>query len=79
MLESQLILSWIKTGEDRGMVKKARADVLRVIAVRLEDPVPEDLVIAVEETCDAKILSEWLVAAATIPSIAKLRKAMKKS
>jgi hypothetical protein len=79
MLESQLILGWLKQGEERGAVKSARANVLRVIAARLEDPVPEDLTLAVEGTNDPSILSEWLVAAATCASIGELRKAMKKT
>ena len=78
MLESQLILGWMKQGNEKGRVENARADVLRIIAARLEDPVPEELMLAVEGTNDGAILSGWLVAAATVPSITELRKTMKR-
>jgi hypothetical protein len=79
MVESQLILGWLKQGNEQGRVENARANVLQVIAVRLEDPVPEDLMLAIEGTNDPSILSEWLVVAATSKSIGELRKAMKKT
>ena len=78
MLESQLILGWMKQGEDRGLVKKARADVLRIIAARFQNPVPEDLMLAIEGTNDESILEAWLVEAATTASIANLLKTMKR-
>ena len=78
MLESQLILGWMKQGEDRGAVKKARSAVLRVIAARFQDPVPEDVMLAIEGTNDESILEAWLVEAATTATIADLRKTMKR-
>ena len=77
MLESQLILGWMKQGEDRGLVKKARSALLRVIAVRLQNPVPEDLMLAIEGTNDESILDQWFNDALLAPSITDLRKTMK--
>ena len=78
MLESQLILGWMKQGKEQGLVEKARSDVLRIIAARFQNPVPEDLMLAIEGTNDESILRGWLVEAATTASIAHLLKTMKR-
>ena len=77
MLESQLILGWMKKGEDRGVVKTAREFVIGLIGLRFGDPIPEDLMLAVEGTNDPAILKQWNILAATADSLAQIRKAMK--
>jgi hypothetical protein len=77
MVESQIVLGWLKRGEDRGEVKSARKFVLSLIRRRFGGPVPEDLALAVEGTNDPHILEEWNLLAGTVGSLAELRKAMK--
>ncbi len=50
MRESNLINSWIREGEDRGLLRMARANLLTLVQ-RLEDPVPESMArLLVEES-----------------------------
>ena len=77
MLESQLILGWMKQGEDRGLVKKARSLLQEVIRTRLQDPVPEDLFLAIEGSNDLNILDQWFKLALRVTNLGELRKAMK--
>ena len=79
MLESQIVLGWLKRGEDRGVVKKAREDLLEVIRAQLEDPVPEDLYLAIEGTNDPEMLDRWFKLALRVEEISELWKAMKQS
>jgi hypothetical protein len=50
-------------GEVRGEVKRARADVLRILQKRLGSPVPEPIRLAIEGTNDLALLDSWLDAA----------------
>ena len=77
MLESQIVLGWLKRGEDKGRVENAREFVIGLIAMRFGDPIPEDLMLAVEGTNDPVILKQWGFLAATADSLAHIRKAMK--
>ena len=79
MLESQIVLGWLKRGEDKGRVETAREVLLEVIRTRLEDPVPEDLFLAIEGTNDPDILRRWFKLALRVDEISELWKAMKKS
>jgi hypothetical protein len=63
--ESQLILGWKREGMLEGEVKTRRGDVLKVLQVRLANPVPEPVRVAVEGTNDPDILGRWLELAAT--------------
>jgi hypothetical protein len=77
MRESQYIKSWERVGEERGELHKQRANLLKAIKLRLEDPVPESIRLAVEGTNDMSKLETWYEAALTVATIAELRKAMK--
>jgi hypothetical protein len=79
MLESQIVLGWMKRGEDRGEVRKAAAFLLECIRTRLTDPVPEDLALAIEGTNDDQTLEQWFNIALQAQDISELRKAMKTS
>ncbi len=77
MKESQLILSWLREGKERGVMEAHRADVIELIRLRFQDPVPEPLRLAIEGTNDTDILRRWHRAAATSKTIEELRKEMK--
>jgi hypothetical protein len=53
MLESQLILGWSRQGEDKGEVKAGKKFVLNLIRRRFSDPVPEDLLDAMDDSVSA--------------------------
>jgi hypothetical protein len=75
MRESQLINSWIREGEDRGLLRAKRADLLKVVR-RLEDLVPESIRLAIEGTTDLDKLEKWLDAARDAKTMAELRQRM---
>jgi hypothetical protein len=77
MRESQYIKSWERVGEERGELRTKRADLLKAVQLRLEDPVSESIRMAVEGTNDLSKLETWYDAALTAESIAELRKATK--
>jgi hypothetical protein len=54
---------YLKSFEDKGRVKQARADVLRILQSRLGMPAPEPIRLAVEGTNDLGILDRWFDAA----------------
>jgi hypothetical protein len=63
MLESQVVNNWLNQGEMRGLVKKGRADLLKVLSARLPGPVPEAIRLAIEGTNDPDTLDRWFDAA----------------
>jgi hypothetical protein len=79
MLESQIVLGWLKRGKEEGVVEKGRADLCKVIRRRLADPVPEDLQLAIDGTNDPVVLEKWFDAALEVTEVGELRKAMKSS
>jgi hypothetical protein len=77
MRESQYIKSWERVGEERAELRTQRASLLRLIRVRVQDPVPDAIKLAIEGTNDLSKLESWFDAAALVGSIAELRKEMK--
>ncbi len=77
MRESQYIKSWEKVGEERAELRTKRADLLKAVELRLQDPVPEAIRLAIEGTNDVARLESWFAAALTAQTIADLRKEMK--
>jgi hypothetical protein len=73
MTESPTVNSWIHKGELQGIVKKGRADVLKVLEKKLRQPVPEAIRLAVEGTNDPATLERWLDAALEVASYAEFR------
>ncbi len=69
MQESQVILGWIKRGELQGALKVVRADLLTVVQVLLQDPVPETVRLTIEGMNDLDILERWFTAALTASSL----------
>ncbi len=55
----------------------SRANLLKVVRARLQDPVPETIRLAVEGTNDLAVLNLWFDAALAVNSLAELRNAMK--
>jgi len=79
MLESKVIGTWKRQGELKGTVESKRAYLLDVVRVRLQDPVPETIRLAVEGTNSPEILDRWFQAALRADSLAALLAAMKES
>jgi hypothetical protein len=77
MRESQYIKSWERVGEQRGELRTHRANLLTAVQLRLQDPVPEPIRLAIEGTNDLSKLDTWFEAALTVPNITELLKAMK--
>jgi hypothetical protein len=77
MRESQYIKSWERVGEQRAELRTQRANLLKAVKLRLEDPVPEPIRLAIEGTNDLSKLETWYDAALTVDTIAELRKEMK--
>ena len=77
MRELQYIKSWERVGEERAELRTKRADLLKAVKLRLQDPVSESIRMAIEGTNDLSILEAWYDAALTVETIADLRKEMK--
>jgi hypothetical protein len=77
MKESQFILRYIRRGQQEGEVRRGRADLLDCIQLRLQDPVPEEVRLAVEGTNDPDTLRRWNRVALTATSLDELRAAMR--
>jgi hypothetical protein len=59
-----------------GLIEARRADLLEVIRVRLQDPVPESVRVAIEGTNDPVTLERWFKAALAMNTLAEFRAAM---
>jgi hypothetical protein len=70
-------LSWIERGRAKGELIGARTMLLLCIRVRLVDPVPDDIALAIECANDPQILDEWFKVAIRVQDITELRNAMK--
>src|SRR5262249_12120814 len=77
MRESQYIKSWERVGEERAELRTQRANLLKAVKLRLEDPVSESIRVAIEGTNDMSKLEAWYDVALTVENIAELRKEMK--
>ncbi len=76
MKESQLVNEVKREGALEGQLKAQRTDLLKVIRVRLANPVPEPIRLAVEGTNDPETLSRWFDLALTKSSIREFAGAM---
>lgn len=77
MSESQYIKTFVLRGREEGVVIARRSDLLKAVRLRLQDPVPEPIRLAVEGTNDPDTLDRWFEVAITAGSLAELRSAMK--
>jgi hypothetical protein len=77
MSESQYIKQFELRGEERGELRGRRLALLRAVELRLKDPVPEPIRLAIEGTNDPEALERWFEAALKAGSLAELRAAMK--
>ena len=77
MRESQTIKGWMREGEELGVLRTKRGDLIELIGAHLEDPVPESIRLAIEGTNDLSRLQLWYRAALHAKNIAELRKQMK--
>jgi hypothetical protein len=75
--KSQIIEGWKREGAEEGALLSMRRAVLRLIRVRLGEPVSESIRLAVEGTNDLPTLDLWLDAAGTASTLGELRQAMK--
>lgn len=74
--ESTYIKSWELVGEQRAELRTKRADLMTAVQVRLQNPVPEAIRLAIEGTTDLGTLESWYRAALTAEKIADFRKEM---
>jgi hypothetical protein len=77
MRESQTIKGWMREGAEIAELRVMRACLLKVIRVKLEDPVPETIRLAIERTNDVSELDLWYEVALKAKSLADIRKQMK--
>lgn len=78
MIESPLIRSWFDRGHQKGVVEKARADLLDAIRLRLADPVPDDIRLAIEGTNDEVTLQGWFRSSLTCGTLADFQDKMRR-
>ena len=64
---------YLKSFEARGKVKRARADLLEGLQIRLGSPAPEPIRLAVEGTNDLDALNRWFRALFTVNSWAEFQ------
>jgi hypothetical protein len=76
MRESQTILGFIREGEEKGLLVRARADILRSIQLRFSQ-IPQDVRVAIDGTNDIDTLNRWFDSSLTTSSIEEFRAAMK--
>jgi hypothetical protein len=79
MKESQYINRWRGEGVQIGELRRARADLLEVLAARTGGPAPEAIRLAIEGTNDPDTLRRWLIAASTAGSYADFQAAMRQT
>jgi hypothetical protein len=76
MRESQYIKRWQKVGEERGALHTKREDLLEAVKLRLQNPVPDPIRLAIEGTNDLTTLDRWFKAALTSNGITEFREAI---
>jgi hypothetical protein len=74
--ESQTVLNVQKRGAAKAEVETLRATTLEVVEVRLANPVPESIRLAIEGTNDPQTLRRWHRLALTVASVKELGAAM---
>jgi hypothetical protein len=74
---SQIIEAWKREGAIIGELYARRESLLTAIRLRLADPVPEPIRLAVEATDDPAKLGRWFDAALTARTIGEMDKEMK--
>ena len=79
MKESQYINRWRGEGVQIGELRRARADLLEVLAARTGGQAPDAIRLAIEGTNDPDTLRRWLVAASTAGSYADFQAAMRQT
>jgi hypothetical protein len=72
MRQSQVVLEWLTEAE----LKRARADLIRALQVRLETEVPADLRATIEAKTDLDELTHWFDVALTTRSLEAFRTAV---
>jgi hypothetical protein len=77
MRDSQFLRGFINEGIQEGRLEEKRKTLLRVVQLRLEDPVPDDVRRAIEGTNDLDVLSRGFGAALQAGSLGDLRSSMK--
>ena len=70
-------MQYLKSFEAKGEVKRARADVLEGLALRLGSPAPEPIRLAIEGTNDLNRINRWFRALFTVNSWAEFQTLMK--
>ncbi len=75
--ESQYSKTIEARGEHKGEVKRAQADVVRILQARLKSTAPEPIRLAIEGTNDLGILDRWFEAALAAESWADFQTQMK--
>jgi hypothetical protein len=76
--ESQVILSWMDRGKQRGSAEAWRDALLKLMRSRFQDPVPEAIRLAVEGTNDPDTLGRWFDIALAAPTLAEFQAAMRR-
>ena len=77
MRESQTIKGWMREGAEIAELRTKRVDLLKAVRLRLVNPVPETIRLAVEGTNDLSRLELWYDAALTVATVGEFRKQMK--
>jgi hypothetical protein len=77
--ESQVVNGWIQAGKQEGILHTKRENLLRLVRIRLADPVPEKIRLAVEGTNDLNTLGRWFELAATAASLEQFRNGMRQT
>jgi hypothetical protein len=67
---------YLKSFEAKGELKRARADLLRLLQSRLGTPAPEPIRLAIEGTNDLGILDRWFESALAATSWADFQATM---
>jgi hypothetical protein len=70
MRESTYINNAIQRGYERGQLLARRKSLLRLIQIRIQDPVPEPIRQVVENTTDWDLLDKWFEAAIKATTLA---------
>jgi hypothetical protein len=75
--ESQVIRGWIERGRQQGIMQAGRKNILTLVRLRLHDPVPEEVRLAVERTNDLATLDRWFDAALIATTLDEFLSAMR--
>ncbi len=73
MRESVIANEWKNEGRVQGRIESRREDLLKVLQARFPGPLPGEVVQVVNTQDNADSLTNWLIAAATAPTIEQFR------